>query len=152
MRTMRVLIVDDYEPWRRFVCSELQKRPDVEIIGELSNGLEAVRIAHELQPDLILLDIGLPTLNGIEAARQIRKLSPKSKILFVSQELAIDMVQEGLCEGASGYIAKADAGGELLTGADAVLRGEMFVSRRLAIHPHTTHGSSFSVKKPAGTL
>jgi DNA-binding NarL/FixJ family response regulator len=141
MRTMRVLIVDDYEPWRRFVWSELQKWRDVEIVGEVSDGLEAVRIAHELQPDLILLDIGLPTLNGIEAARQIRTFCPKSKILFVSQELAIDLVQEGLCEGASGYIAKADAGSELLIGADAVLRGERFVSTRFAISPYATRAS-----------
>lgn len=86
MPTVRVLVVDDYEPFRRFVCSTLRKRPELQIIGEASDGLEAVHKAEDMQPDLIVLDIGLPTLDGIEAARRIRKLSPQSKILFVSQE------------------------------------------------------------------
>jgi DNA-binding NarL/FixJ family response regulator len=90
----RVLVVEDYEPFRRFVCSTLAKRPGMQIIGEAADGLEAVEKAEELQPDFIVLDIGLPTLNGVEAARRIRKLSPKSKILFVSQESSADVVQE----------------------------------------------------------
>src|SRR5271167_2404752 len=78
--SVRVLVVDDYEPLRRFVCSTLGKKPELHVIGEVSDGLEAVRKAEELQPDLILLDIGLPTLNGIEAARQIRKLAPEFSV------------------------------------------------------------------------
>jgi len=75
----RVLVVDDYEPWRRFVSAEIHKKPELQIIGEVSDGLEAVQQAQQLQPDLILLDIGLPELNGIEAARRIREVSrPKS--------------------------------------------------------------------------
>ena len=74
--TIRVLVVDDYEPWRRFVCSTLQKRPELQVVGEVSDGLEAVQQAEQLQPDLIVLDIGLPTMNGIEAARRIREVSP----------------------------------------------------------------------------
>ena len=76
------------------------------IISEGSDGLEAVRKAEELQPDLILLDIGLPNLNGIEAARQIRKLSPESKILFLSQESSVDVVEETLSLGARGYVPR----------------------------------------------
>ena len=76
---VRVLVVDDYEPFRRFVCSTLGKSSDLQVIGEASDGLEAIHKAEELQPDLIVLDIGLPTLNGIEAARRIRKLSPNPK-------------------------------------------------------------------------
>jgi DNA-binding NarL/FixJ family response regulator len=76
--------------------------------------LEAVQKALELQPDLILLDIGLPRLNGIEVARRIRKVSPGSKILFVSQESSADAVQEALGTGARGYVVKTDAGTELL--------------------------------------
>jgi DNA-binding NarL/FixJ family response regulator len=83
--TVSVLVVDDYEPFRRFVCSTLGKRQDLQVIGEASDGLEAVRKAEELKPDLIVLDIGLPRLNGIEVARRIRKLYPKCKILFMSQ-------------------------------------------------------------------
>jgi len=74
----RVLVVDDYEPWHSFYSPTLQKQPDLQVIGYVSDGLDAVRQAQELQPDLMLLDIGLPTLNGIDAARQIRKGSPAS--------------------------------------------------------------------------
>ena len=107
------------------------------VIGVASDGLEAVQKAEELQPDLILLDIGLPSLNGIEVARQIRKFSPKSKILFVSQESSAEMVQGALGTGAQGYVLKGDAGRELLEGVNAVLRGEQFVSGRFAGHDFT---------------
>jgi DNA-binding NarL/FixJ family response regulator len=130
--TARIIVVDDYDPFRRFICSTLRKRPELQIVGEVSDGLEAVQKAEELQPDLIVLDIGLPSLNGIEAARRIRKLSPKSKILFVSQESSDDVVQEALALGALGYIVKADAGKELLTAVNTVLRGDRFVGSRFA--------------------
>jgi DNA-binding NarL/FixJ family response regulator len=130
----RVLIVEDSEPFRRFVGSALAKRPELLIIGEVADGLLAVRRAKELQPDLIVLDIGLPSLNGIEVARQIRKLSPESKILFLSQETSADVVEEALSTGAQGYVVKTDAGRELLEGVNAVLRGESFVGERLPGH------------------
>src|SRR5204862_4944745 len=91
---VRIIVVDDYEPFRRFVCSMLEQRPELRVVGEASDGLEAVQKAEELQPDLILLDIGLPALNGMEAARRIRKLAPHSKILFVSMESSPEVVQE----------------------------------------------------------
>ncbi|MGC1450704.1 MAG: response regulator transcription factor [Candidatus Sulfotelmatobacter sp.] len=105
--SVRVLVVDDYEPFRRFVCSTLEQRPDLQIIGEVSDGLEAVQKAEELQPDLIVLDIGLPTLNGIEAARRIRKLSPESRIVVLSQEFSADVVQEALRLGATSLRCKS---------------------------------------------
>jgi len=129
---VRVLVVEDYEAFRRFICSTLGKRPGLQIVGEASNGLEAVHMAEELRPDLILLDVGLPILNGIEAARRIRQLAPDSKILFVSQESSADVVQEALATGAGGYVVKTDAASKLLEGVNTVLRGEMFVSRRFA--------------------
>jgi len=101
-------------------------------VGEVSDGLQAVQKAEELQPDLILLDIGLPTINGIEAARRIREHTPRSIVLFLSAILSSDIAQEALRTGASGYVVKADAASELLTAVDAVLRGEVFVSSRLA--------------------
>jgi DNA-binding NarL/FixJ family response regulator len=104
----------------------------LQVIGVASDGLEAVQKVEELQPDLILLDIGLPSLNGIEVARQIRKLSPKSKILFVSQESSADVVQGALGTGAQGYVLKSDARRELLEGVNAVLRGERFVGNRFS--------------------
>lgn len=132
--SVRVLIVEDHEPFRRFVCSMLEKRTELQVIGEALDGLEAVRKAEELQPDLILLDVGLPTLNGIEAARRIRKLSSESKILFVSQESSADVVQEALRAGARGYVVKTDAGSELVEAVSTVLRGDQFVGNRFAGH------------------
>jgi DNA-binding NarL/FixJ family response regulator len=125
---LRVLVVDDYEPFRRFVCSVLAKKPNLQILGEASDGLEAVRRAEELKPDVILLDIGLPFLNGIEAARQIRELVPESKIVFVSQESSVDVIEVALSAGALGYIVKARAGTDLLPAIDAALLAERFVS------------------------
>jgi DNA-binding NarL/FixJ family response regulator len=131
---IRVLVVDDTEPFRRFIVSTLQARPELQLVGEVSDGVDAVQKAEELHPDLILLDIGLPGLNGIEAARQIRRLSPKSKIIFISQESSADIVQHAFSLGACGYVVKMDAGGELLAAVDAVLRDEQFVGSRFAGH------------------
>jgi CheY-like chemotaxis protein len=103
----------------------------LEVVCELSDGLAAVQKAEELNPDLILLDIGLPTLNGIEAARQIRKLVPKAKILFLSQESSDEVVQEVLKLGARGYVVKTQAGSELLAAVEAVLQDKQFVSKGL---------------------
>ena len=128
---VRVLVVDDFEPFRRLVLSMLQKQPELQIICEASDGSEAVQKAEELQPELILLDIGLPKLNGIEVARRIRKLSPGSRILFISQESSADLVREALATGARGYVVKTDAGRELLTAVNVVLRGEQFVGRTI---------------------
>jgi DNA-binding NarL/FixJ family response regulator len=143
---VKVLVVDDYEPFRRFVFSMLEERPDLQIIGEASDGLEAVQKAEELRPDLILLDVGLPTLNGIEAARQIRPLVQESKIVFVSQESSPDVVQEAFRVGALGYVLKTDAGSELLTAVSAALRGETLASRTLAEHNFTEPSMQSPVK------
>jgi DNA-binding NarL/FixJ family response regulator len=96
---VRVLLVEDFEPFRRFIRSQLQSRLDLKVIAEASGGLEAVHVAEQLQPDLILLDIGLPTLNGIEAARRIRKLCSESKIVFLSQESSPDVIEEASTRG-----------------------------------------------------
>ena len=128
---VRILLVDDYEPFRRFVRSTLRKRPSLQIVAEVSDGLEAIQQAEELKPDLILLDIGLPTLNGIEAAREIRKLAPESKIIFVTQESLADVVQEALSMGVLGYVLKAQAGTDLIAAVEAVIEGRQFLSSSL---------------------
>jgi len=86
LSTIRALVVDDFQPFRQFVCSTLEQIPGLQIIGEASDGLEAVQKAEELKPDLILLDIGIPILNGIEASHRISKLVPSATVLFLSQE------------------------------------------------------------------
>ena len=107
---VRILVVDDNEPFRQFVASMLRDRQNLNVIGEAGDGLEAVQRAEALQPDLILLDIGLPELNGLEAARQISKLAPNARIIFLTQESASDVVAEALSLGAWGYVAKVQAG------------------------------------------
>ena len=118
---IRVLIAEDFPAFRQFVCSTLTKRPDLQVIGEVSDGLEAVQLAIELKPDLILLDVGLPTMNGIEAARRIRALVPESKIIFLSQETSDEVVEEALSTGARGYVVKAKAGSQLLAAIGAAM-------------------------------
>jgi len=129
-----VLVVDDYEPFRQFLSSSLRSTSNEFTLREASDGLDAVQKAEELQPDLVLLDIGLPKLNGFEAARQISKVSPASKILFVSQESSADVVQETFRVGACGYVVKMDAGRELLRAVDTVLRGDRFLGSRFDGH------------------
>jgi DNA-binding NarL/FixJ family response regulator len=112
--TTRVLVVDDYKPWQDFICSMIEGAQGVEIVGRASDGLEAVQKASELQPDLILLDLGLPTLNGIEAALQIRQCAPKSRILFVSENRDGEIAEAAMAAGAVGYVVKSHAAKELL--------------------------------------
>lgn len=128
----RILVVDDFPPWRHFVSKTLQDQPELQIIGEATDGLEAVRRAKELQPDMILLDIGLPSLNGIESARRIREVSPATKILFVSENRSRDIAEAALSTGAGGYSIKSEATHELLPAIRAVLNGARFISASLA--------------------
>jgi DNA-binding NarL/FixJ family response regulator len=135
LAAVRVLIVDDFQSWRHFVSTMLQERPEFEIIGEASDGLEAVRKSEELQPGLILLDIGMPKLNGIEAARQICAIVPACRILFVSENQCPTIAQQALSIGACtrGYVVKSYALEELLPAMEAVVQDRQFVSSRFAV-------------------
>src|SRR5262245_26011282 len=132
MPPSKILVVDDFEPLRRFVCSALERRTEFQVIGQAADGLEAVQKAEELQPDLVLLDISLPKLNGIAVARRIREVSAKSKILFLSEHSSPEIVEAALNTGASGYVIKSDASIELLEAVEIVIQGGRFASRRLA--------------------
>jgi DNA-binding NarL/FixJ family response regulator len=129
----RTLIVDDYEPWRQFLRVTLLSDQRFHIAGEAANGLEAVQKGRELQPDLILLDIGLPAMNGIEAARRLWEVSPETKVVFVSSTRSREILQEVLGLGACGYVLKSDAATELLPALSAVLEGKQFVSSSLSL-------------------
>jgi DNA-binding NarL/FixJ family response regulator len=126
--SVRILIVEDYEPFRRFVCSALVKRAELQVVGEVSDGPEAVEKAEELKPDLVLLDIGLPTLDGIEVARRIHELVPESKIVFLSMEYSLAVVQKALSLGALGYVEKLSSAAEILAAVEAVCQGKRYVS------------------------
>lgn len=123
--------MDDYAPWRRFVFLTLQTAEKMQVIGEAADGFIAVKKAKELRPDLILLDIDLPGLNGIEAARQIREFCPNCKILFASVETSSHIAAEALRTGAHGYLIKAHAGRELLPALKALCQDERFLSDSL---------------------
>jgi DNA-binding NarL/FixJ family response regulator len=129
---LRVLVVEDHPLLRTHICSMLRKKREIQQIFEASDGVDAVQKAQELQPDLILLDIGLPTLNGIKAAQRIRELSSRSRVLFVTQESSDDIVEGALQTGAMGYVIKSNAGKELMPAVDAVLRGVQFLGSGLA--------------------
>jgi DNA-binding NarL/FixJ family response regulator len=131
---VRVLVVDDNEPFRRYVCSTLLNKQNLSVIGEACDGLEAVQRAEALQPDLILLDIGLPGLNGLAAARRMRELAPTARIIFLTQESSADVVNEALSLGACGYVTKLQAGRELLIAVELVMQGRRFVSEGLDGH------------------
>lgn len=151
---VRVLVVDDYEPWRQFLRSTLEQMAELLVIGEVSDGMKAVEQAAALQPELILLDIGLPTLDGIQAARQIRELAPQTVILFLTQDSSPDLVEEALRLG-SGYVLKVNAA-ELLTAITAVLHGIKFVSSTVAKQRSAIQGTHNTkpdpiTEDPAGT-
>jgi DNA-binding NarL/FixJ family response regulator len=129
---LKVLIVDDYAPFRRLVRLILLSRTDLTIVGEASDGLEAIQQAVKLQPDLIVLDLDLPSLNGIQAARRLTDLVPNSTILFISVESSPDVVEEAMRVG-TGYVHKIRTSTELLPAIDMVLSGKQFVSKDIGL-------------------
>ncbi|HEX2663322.1 MAG TPA: response regulator transcription factor [Candidatus Acidoferrum sp.] len=130
MRGRRILVVDDFEPFRLLVCSLLQQMPDLQVT-QASHGFEAIQKAEEIQPDLIVLDISLPRLNGIEVARRVHKLLPAAKIFFLSVESDADLVREALDVGA-GYIHKPRVLRDLLPAIEAVLKAEQSLNRPMS--------------------
>lgn len=127
----RTLVVEDHKAFLDRILTVLRKHPEVDIVGEAQNGLEAVERTTALQPDLIILDIGLPGLNGIEAARRIRTIAADAKIVFLSQESSSDIVHEAFRIGARGYILKASVARDLTKALRSVMDGNTFLSEEL---------------------
>lgn len=144
-----ILVVDDYQPWRDYVCSIVPEWLDSPTVTEARDGLEAVHRAAQLQPDLILLDVGLPELNGLEAAQSIRQTSPHSKILFVSEDRSPEIAAEGLRTGAKGYITKSNAARELWPAIQAVLRGDVFLGEGICVPSNDHSAQPSSAPAPA---
>ena len=128
-----MLLVDDNKHFRQLVFLMLQKKPGVHVIGQAADGLEGVQKAENLKPDLVLLDIGLPKLDGINASRLIRKRSPQSKIVFLTVEIDLDVVNAALDAGALGYIIKSRTQSDSMQALEAVLEGKQFVSSGLKL-------------------
>jgi len=121
---IRILVVDDFEQWRQQIRSIIETRSGLHVIAEAADGLEAVQKAQELKPDLILLDIGLPNLDGLQAANRIHQVAPDAAIIFLTQNSDEEMVQAALRSGAQGYVLKAKASSELLPAIERALRDE----------------------------
>jgi DNA-binding NarL/FixJ family response regulator len=131
MSSSQILVVDDFLPWQHFVRELFETESDLNITHFAVDGLEGVRIAEQLQPDVILMDVNLPVMNGLEAARKIRTFSPHSKVLFLSEHRSPDVIQAAFDIGASGYVLKSDSNSDLIPGVRAVIRGQQFVSHSL---------------------
>jgi len=124
----RVLVVEDHEPFRRVICEVLQRRGDVLIVGEAADGLDAIRQAEALRPDVVMLDIGLPTLSGLEVAGRIRASVPDAKLMFVTNESSLEVAEQAFSRGAHGYVYKPRALRDIPPVLEAILRGGQFVS------------------------
>lgn len=128
---VRILMVDDAAHWRKFVNFILRIDPELEIVSDVSTGDEAVKQAADLKPNVVLLDINLPGMSGLEAGRRILSHDPNTKVVFVSQERDVDIVHEALRIGGSAFVVKTDAASQLVTAIHAVTRGQVFLSRSL---------------------
>lgn len=131
MCKVRILVAEDLDLWREYISSTLLKEPSFEIICEVVDGLQAVLMAEQHQPTIALLDIGLPRLCGIDAARSIQALAPNTRIVFLSGQQDTEIVRTAL-ELGSGYVLKSDAPMDLVAAIHSVAEGETFVSRHLA--------------------
>jgi len=126
-----ILVAEDNQLWRNFIARTLQIESSFEIICEVVDGLQAILIAEQRRPTIALLDLGLPRLNGLDAARSIRELAPSTKIVFLSDHRDVEVVKAALAVG-SGYVLKSDAADDLVTAIHSAIKGERVLSRQLA--------------------
>ena len=132
MKPLRILIADDHELFRRGVAAELTQVPGWAVAAEATNGRDAVALAASLKPDIVVLDLTMPELNGLEAARQIILADPSARILILTAHESEQLVREVLSAGAKGYVLKSDAGKTLITALQALLEGGSFFTSNVA--------------------
>jgi DNA-binding NarL/FixJ family response regulator len=123
---LRILVVDDHPVVRQGLKNLLDRHPDWEIIDEAEDGLEAVEKADRLKPDVVVLDLSMPRMNGLDACREIRKNAPDSEILIVTQHDSPQMMREAFNANARGYVVKSDVGRDLVAAVDAVSQHKFF--------------------------
>jgi DNA-binding NarL/FixJ family response regulator len=129
---LRILVVDDHEIVRRGICALLSREPDFEVVCDASDGLQAVREAERLQPNIVVLDITMPEMNGLEAATRIREVAPSAEIVFLSQHDSLEIMKEAFRCGGCGYVVKSAASEELVTAVRTVSKKKRYVSARFA--------------------
>ncbi|HEY3898505.1 MAG TPA: response regulator transcription factor [Chthoniobacter sp.] len=144
---IRILLADDHEVVRRGLRTLIEMHADWKVCAEAADGRKAVLLAEELQPDLIILDLSMPELNGLEAARRIVAANPRSRVLMLTMHETEQFIRESFAAGARGYILKTDAGRDLIAGVEALLRGEIFFTSRLAGIIYATEFEGISRKR-----
>jgi DNA-binding NarL/FixJ family response regulator len=131
---LRILVVDDHDIVRRSICTLLSGQPDFQVVCDAADGLQAVREAERLQPDVVVLDITMPKMGGFEAAVRIREVAPSAEIVFLSQHDSLDMIKEAFRHGARGYVVKSAASKELVTAVRTVSKKKRYVNAKFAAH------------------
>jgi len=144
MNGLRIFLADDHSLVRRGVRTLLGVRSDWQVCGEASDGRETLEKVNELKPDLLILDLNMPELNGLEVTRRVRKTCPQVEVLVLTVQDSEQVMRQVLEAGARGYILKSDAGSQLLTAVEAVRRHRPFLSSQVS---HMLHGDSASVAK-----
>jgi DNA-binding NarL/FixJ family response regulator len=132
MATFRIMIADDHEVVRKGLISLLQAQPDWQVCGEAADGREAVEKAQQLKPDVVILDIGMPSLNGLEATRQILKVNPQARVLILTLHDSDQVVREVLNAGARGFLLKSDAARDLVAAVEALRRDKTYFTSKVA--------------------
>jgi len=146
-KSYRVLVADDHAVVRTGIKQLLEAQPGIEVCCEATTGVEAIEHVRKAKPDMVLLDLTMPEMNGIDAARQIREISPNTDILVLSMHYTEEIAREVLRSGARGYMLKSDANAELVTAVNRVRRGEQYFTGLLA----ATMAENFAQTKANGS-